>query len=109
MSKVLVIGDLIDDIIVVPSGPIRANTDTNASIKQTLGGSASNMASWAAHEGADVTFIGCVGSSDEQRVSNEFESFGVHTQLQTSSLPTGSIVVLVEGASRSMLTDRGAN
>ena len=109
MNRVLVIGDVIDDIIVVPTGPIRANTDTNASIRQTLGGSASNMASWAAHEGADVTFIGCVGSSDEQRVSKEFERFGVHPELQTSSLPTGSLVVLVEGASRSMLTDRGAN
>lgn len=110
MSKVLVIGDVIDDIIVVPTGPIRANTDTNASISQTLGGSASNMASWASYEGADVTFIGCVGSSDELRVSKEFQGFGVHPELQTSSsLPTGSLVVLVEGASRSMLTDRGAN
>lgn len=110
MSRVLVIGDVIDDIIVVPTGPIRANTDTNASIKQTLGGSASNMASWATHEGAEVTFIGCVAESDKQRVEKEFEAFGVHTQLQTSSTqPTGSIVVIVEGDSRSMLTDRGAN
>ena len=110
MNRVLVIGDVIDDIIVVPESAIRTNTDTNASIRQTLGGSASNMASWAAHDGADVTFIGCVSSSDELRVSKEFEGFGVHTELQTSaSLPTGSLVVLVEGASRSMLTDRGAN
>ena len=68
------------------------------------------MASWASHEGAEVTFIGCVGSADEDRVTKEFESFGVHSQLQTSeTLKTGSLVVLVEGASRSMLTDRGAN
>ena len=110
MERVLVIGDVIDDIIVVPEGQVRANTDTNAQITQTLGGSASNMASWASHEGAEVTFIGCVGSADEDRVTKEFESFGVHTQLQTSeTLKTGSLVVLVEGASRSMLTDRGAN
>jgi sugar/nucleoside kinase (ribokinase family) len=110
VSRVLVIGDVIDDIIVVPTGPIRANTDTNASIRQTLGGSASNMASWASHAGADVTFVGCVSSSDEQRVSKEFDAFGVHAQLQTNSTkPTGSLVVLVEGDSRSMLTDRGAN
>ena len=110
MERVLVIGDVIDDIIVVPEGQVRANTDTNAQITQTLGGSASNMASWASHEGAEVTFIGCVGSSDKDRVTKEFESFGVHTQLQTSeTLKTGSLVVLVEGASRSMLTDRGAN
>ena len=110
MERVLVIGDVIDDIIVVPEGQVRANTDTNAQITQTLGGSASNMASWASHEGAEVTFIGCVGSSDKDRVTKEFESFGVHAQLQTSkTLKTGSLVVLVEGASRSMLTDRGAN
>ena len=110
MERVLVIGDVIDDIIVIPNGPIRDNTDTDASIRQTLGGSAGNMASWASHEGAEVTFIGCVGKSDEQRVTKEFESFGIFAQLQTSAdLPTGSIVVLVEGNSRSMLTDRGAN
>ena len=109
MERVLVIGDVIDDIIVVPEGQVRANTDTNAQITQTLGGSASNMASWASHEGADVTFIGCVASSDADRVTKEFESFGVHAQLQTSEKSTGSIVVLVEGDSRSMLTDRGAN
>ena len=110
MNRVLVIGDVIDDIIVVPQGAIRPNTDTNASITQTLGGSAGNMASWASHAGADVTFIGCVASSDEQRVTKEFEAFGVHAQLQTSQTkPTGSLVVLVDGASRSMLTDRGAN
>lgn len=110
MNRVLVIGDVIDDIIVVPEGAIRPNTDTNASITQTLGGSASNMASWASHEGAEVTFIGCVGITDKERVSKEFEGFGVHTELQTSETkPTGSLVVLVEGASRSMLTDRGAN
>jgi sugar/nucleoside kinase (ribokinase family) len=110
VERVLVIGDVIDDIIVVPEGQVRANTDTNAQITQTLGGSASNMASWASHEGAEVTFIGCVGISDKDRVTKEFESFGVHAQLQTSeTLKTGSLVVLVEGASRSMLTDRGAN
>lgn len=110
MNRVLVIGDVIDDIIVVPDGAIRPNTDTNASITQTLGGSAGNMASWASHGGADVTFIGCVASSDEQRVTKEFEAFGVHAQLQTSQTkPTGSLVVLVDGDSRSMLTDRGAN
>jgi sugar/nucleoside kinase (ribokinase family) len=109
VERVLVIGDVIDDIIVVPEGQVRANTDTNALITQTLGGSAGNMASWASAEGAEVTFIGCVGVNDKERVAKEFESFGVHTELQTSSLPTGSLVVLVEGASRSMLTDRGAN
>ena len=110
MSRVLVIGDVIDDIIVVPQGAIRNNTDTNASITQTLGGSAGNIASWAAHAGVDVTFIGCVGAKDAERVTSDFEAFGVHAQLQTSNTRhTGSLVALIEGEARTMLTDRGAN
>ena len=109
MVYVLVIGDVIDDIIVVPSGPIRANTDTDSSISQTLGGSASNIACWAASLGADVTFFGCVNSKDEKRVQEQFAEYKVQAALQLSDKPTGSLVVLVEGENRSMLTDRGAN
>ena len=109
MASVLVIGDVIDDIIVVPKEPIRANTDTDSSINQRLGGSASNIASWAASLGADVTFVGCVNSKDEFRVTEQFASYKVKTILQLSEEPTGSLIVLVEGENRSMLTDRGAN
>ena len=110
MERVLVIGDVIDDIIVVPTEAIRTNTDTDASIVNTLGGAASNMASWASHTGAEVTFIGCVGSSDQERVKAQFEKYNVHTELQISETKqTGTLIVLVDGANRSMLTDRGAN
>ena len=109
MPNVLVIGDVIDDIIVVPKEPIRVNTDTDSSIQQTLGGSASNIACWAASLGADVTFLGCVNSKDEFRVREQFASLKVKTILQLSDQPTGSLVVLVDGENRSMLTDRGAN
>ena len=75
MASVLVIGDVIDDIIVVPKEPIRTNTDTDSTITQTLGGSASNIASWAASLGADVTFVGCVNTKDEFRVIDECELY----------------------------------
>jgi sugar/nucleoside kinase (ribokinase family) len=109
VPNVLVIGDVIDDIIVVPKEPIRVNTDTDSSIQQTLGGSGSNIACWAASLGADVTFLGCVNSKDEFRVTEQFASYKVKTILQLSEQPTGSLVVLVDGENRSMLTDRGAN
>jgi sugar/nucleoside kinase (ribokinase family) len=110
VPNVLVIGDVIDDIIVVPTQAIRTNTDTDASITNTLGGAASNMASWAAHAGAEVTFIGCVGSADQERIKAQFEKHNVQTELQVSTTKqTGTLIVLVEGANRSMLTDRGAN
>jgi len=110
VERVLVIGDVIDDIIVVPTEAIRANTDTDASIANTLGGAASNMASWAATHGAEVTFIGCVGAKDENIIKEQFEKYNVHTELQISTTKqTGTLIVLVEGDQRSMLTDRGAN
>lgn len=108
-ASILVIGDVIDDIIVVPERAIRANTDTNARIEKTLGGSAANVAAWAASSGASVTFIGCVGRDDLARNESNFAAAGVSASLQVSDRSTGSIVVLVDGDSRSMLTDRGAN
>lgn len=107
--KVLVIGDVIDDIIVVPAGAIRPNTDTSAQISHTLGGSAGNIASWAAYAGADVTFLGCVNHNDVDRVQKQFANYKVKVNLQTSSKETGTLVSIVEGSSRTMLTDRGAN
>jgi sugar/nucleoside kinase (ribokinase family) len=108
-AKLLVIGDVIDDIIVVPEHAIRPNTDTNARIEKTLGGSAANVAAWAASSGASVQFIGCVGQDDLARNESNFATAGVAARLQVSDRATGSIVVLVDGDSRSMLTDRGAN
>jgi sugar/nucleoside kinase (ribokinase family) len=108
-ASLLVIGDVIDDIIVVPERAIRPNTDTNARIEKTLGGSAANVAAWAASSGASVSFMGCVGRDDLARNESNFAAAGVSAHLQVSDRATGSIVVLVDGESRSMLTDRGAN
>ena len=107
--KILVIGDYIQDIIVVPESAIRVNTDTKASISQTGGGSAANVAAWASHSGADVTFTGCVNKNDVEKVTAELNKYSVKTNLKTSDKVTGSLVVLVDGENRSMLTDRGAN
>ena len=74
-AKLLVIGDVIDDIIVVPEHAIRPNTDTNARIEKTLGGSAANVAAWAASSGVSVNFLGCVGRDDLARGIQVSESF----------------------------------
>jgi sugar/nucleoside kinase (ribokinase family) len=107
--KVLVIGDVIDDIIVLPKGQIRANTDTASHISHTYGGSAANIASWAAFNKADVSFVGCVGETDVVRVQEQFAQFDVKVNLQHCKLNTGTLVSIVEGPQRTMLTDRGAN
>ena len=116
--KVLVVGDVIDDILVTPSTPIRTNTDTHASIKQSPGGSAANFACWlgliskktdTVHTDT-VQFVGRVNQEDLARHQKVLEQFGVTPHLQADKdLATGSIVVIVEGQDRSFLTDRGAN
>jgi sugar/nucleoside kinase (ribokinase family) len=109
MSKVLVIGDVIEDVIVIPESAIRENTDTKSAIHKSMGGQAANVASWLSHLGTEATFVGCVGAPDVKKLESELSERGIQTALQSSSKPTGSLVVLVQGATRSMLTDRGAN
>ena len=109
MSKILVIGDVIEDVIVIPESEIRPNTDTKSAIHKSMGGQAANVASWLAFLGVQTRFVGCVGLSDVRKLAAELEQNGIEAALQSSAKPTGSLVVLVQGASRSMLTDRGAN
>ena len=58
---------VIDDIVVVPSGPIRGDTDTPSSIRHRAGGSAANVASWLGRLNAGVDFVGRVAASDVGR------------------------------------------
>ncbi|MEP6480043.1 MAG: PfkB family carbohydrate kinase [Rhodoglobus sp.] len=106
-ARFLVVGDVIDDVLVVLDRSIRVDTDTAASIRQVPGGSAANTAAWLASVGQHVTFIGAVGADDVIRVAAALP--GVEARLLATPYPTGAIVVLVEGQHRSMLTSRGAN
>ena len=107
---VLVVGDVIDDILVRPNGPIRANTDVDSEIRASPGGSAANFACWMASLGTKVNFVGRVAEADVEKHSENLKSFGVMPHLQSDQkLATGSIVVLVQGEDRTFLTDRGAN
>ncbi len=108
--RIIVFGDVIDDIVVVPAGPIRPDTDTPASIRHSPGGSAANAAAWLGSVGAEVDFVGLVGNGDVERHALALAAYGVTPHLAAHpSLPTGAIVVLVDGQNRSMLTERGAN
>jgi sugar/nucleoside kinase (ribokinase family) len=109
VSKILVIGDVIEDVIVIPESEIRPNTDTKSAIHKSMGGQAANVASWLAFFGVQTRFVGCVGLTDVRKLEAELDQIGIEAALQSSAKPTGSLVVLVQGASRSMLTDRGAN
>jgi sugar/nucleoside kinase (ribokinase family) len=94
-ERFLVVGDVIDDIVVTPSGPVRHDTDTISSIGQA---------------GVAVDFVGIVGRDDVARHSETFAAAGVTPHLQAhASLPTGTIVLVVDGQQRTMFTEKGAN
>jgi sugar/nucleoside kinase (ribokinase family) len=108
---VLVVGDVIDDLIVTPRGPIRPDTDTPATILPRPGGSGANQAVWLAASGAWVRFAGWVAAGDFARHTASLAAAGVDAHLAADrTRPTGTIVVIVgPDGSRTMLTDRGAN
>jgi sugar/nucleoside kinase (ribokinase family) len=107
-GRIVVFGDVFDDIVVVPSHAIRPDTDTVSSIRRRAGGSAANTAAWLGSLGAPVDFIGLVGSGDAARHAAELPGVTAHLG-EHPTLPTGTIVVIVEGETRTMLTEIGAN
>lgn len=109
-DRIVVVGDLMNDIVVVPRGPIVPDTDTESLVRPRPGGSAANTAAWLGSLGAVVDFVGAVGDADADTHARLFRDGGVTPHLQVEpGLPTGIIVILVRGEERSMLTERGAN
>lgn len=107
--RVVVVGDVMDDVIARPLGPVVADTDTPSIIERRPGGSAANTACWLAAGGVDVTFVGEVHREDVDRHARLLGVAGVGSALRGGDLPTGSIVVISDGPVRTMLTSRGAN
>ncbi len=109
-AAIIVYGDVIDDIVVLPDGPLRLDTDTDAVIRTVPGGQGANVASWLASLGATVDLVGCIGAGDTARLAPRLVAAGVRTHLaEHPQLPTGAIVLLIAGEQRTMLTQRGAN
>jgi ribokinase len=109
---VLVVGDLVTDVLVLPSGPLRPGSDTNAAIRMTGGGQAANTAAWLATAGADVTFACRIGDDPAGHgLLAELRDGGVRLSATVDpGATTGTVVVLVDpSGERTMLPDRGAN
>ncbi|MGH3658390.1 MAG: carbohydrate kinase family protein, partial [Micromonosporaceae bacterium] len=106
----LVVGDLVTDVVAVAAGPLAEGTDTAASITLTGGGAAANTAAWLAYAQLPVTLVAAVGDdpAGAQRVA-ELESAGVRCAVSRHPGPSGTVVVIADGAERTMLCDRGAN
>lgn len=107
-DRIICFGDVIDDVVAIPVGPIRDDTDTPSSIRFRAGGSAANTAAWLGSLGAPVDFVGSVAAADVDRHTALLPNVAAYLRAD-ADLPTGTIVVIVEGERRAMLTERGAN
>ncbi|TFD05463.1 sugar kinase [Cryobacterium sp. TMT1-66-1] len=109
--RVVVFGDVIDDIVVRPHREPLVDTDTQSSIRQVPGGAAANVSAWLGSTGVAVDFIGRVGAIDCDYHAAFLADFGVRAHLTPDATrPTGTIIVIVdENEGRTVLIERGAN
>jgi sugar/nucleoside kinase (ribokinase family) len=106
--RLAVVGDLVEDVVVWPDGPVRTGSDTPARVFHSRGGSAANVAVAAAPL-VPTRWLGCVGTDAlGDRLLAELADAGVEVRAQRRGR-TGTIVVLVDPAGeRTFLPDRGA-
>jgi ribokinase len=108
---IISLGDIALDIFVKPHGPAVAGSDMAGSVRLAPGGSAANVAVWAARLGAQSSFIGAVGDDFAGAfLRADLEREGVIAHLVRVPGATAAVAVLVESTTgeRAMIPDRGA-
>ena len=103
------VGDLIEDVVVQLHGEVQRDTDTPATITRRRGGSAANVAYFAAKISRLSRFVGCVGNDTlGDSLVTDLIRHGVDVRGERRGR-TGSIVVVATAdGTRTMLTDRGS-
>ena len=109
--RVIVIGDVMTDVIVIPEGPMVRGSDRRAQIRSRPGGSGANQAVWFGSMGTRVSFVARVGAADKPHLEAYFKGFHVDPVLIADAVkPSGVLVTIIDpDGERSFLTDRGAN
>ncbi len=104
------VGDLVEDVVVRLGGPLKIGTDTSSSIVHRQGGSAANVAAFAARAGARARFVGQIGADAVgDRLIASMTGAGIDVAGHRGGR-TGTVIALLDGrGERSMLTDRGAS
>jgi len=109
--RVIVIGDVMTDVIVIPEGPMVRGSDRRAQIRTRAGGSGANQAVWFGSMGTRVSFVARVGAKDKPHLEAYFKGFHVDPVLiADAEKSSGMLVTIIDpDGERSFLTDRGAN
>ena len=110
-GRVLVVGDVMEDIIVLPEAAMVRGSDVRAKVRNMPGGSGANQAMWLGSMHVPVSFLARVGAGDVESFRARFVESGVTPLLVgDDELPTGRLVTLVDvDGERSFFTDRAAN
>ena len=112
MTRVVVLGDVMVDVVTRLTGPVAPGSDSPARIVFDGGGQAANTAAWLAEAGAPVVLVARVGDDAPGRLAvSELEALGVDARAAIDDeRPTGTCVVLVAAdGERTMFPDAGAN
>jgi ribokinase len=112
MTRVVVVGDVMVDVVARLSGSVAPGSDSPARVAFQGGGQAANTAAWLALAGARVALVGRVGADAAGREAvGELGALGVETRLAVDpDRSTGTCVVLVTpDGERTMFPDAGAN
>jgi sugar/nucleoside kinase (ribokinase family) len=112
VSRIVVVGDVMVDVVARLSGPLAAASDAPAVIRLHGGGSSANTAAWLVAAGTEPVLIGCIGDDERGRYAREeLRTAGVDARLAVDpELPTGTCIVLVApDGERTMVPDAGAN
>ena len=111
-NKILCIGDIMLDVVVLLNRPIVEGLETRAQISTQGGGAAANVATWLAHNKTPSYLVTRIGDdSAGQTLIAELNKYGVeHSSQIIANKGTGVVVVIVgrEGE-RTMFPDSGAN
>ncbi|NBV81949.1 MAG: carbohydrate kinase family protein, partial [Actinobacteria bacterium] len=103
------VGDLIEDIVVQLHGEINRDTDTPAAITRRRGGSAANVAYFAAKLTGRSRFVGCVGDDPlGDSLVAQLSRHGVDVRGERHGRTGSIVVVATTDGNRTMLTDRGS-
>ena len=107
MTEFVVIGDLSLDVVVSPSGPSRARSDTPAAIRIGPGGQGANVSVRLARRGASVRLVASLADDPTGRLLREaLEADGVMLVPRPAERSTVVLVMLDETGERTMLSDR---
>lgn len=110
MIRLVVLGDLNLDVLVRLPGEIPHDGEVRSSVRAVPGGSAANVARAARKAGAQVVFVGSVGTDAVgDLLTRSLRDLGIDARVRRVSEPSGTVVSLEQQGGKTMICSRGAN